>query len=163
MPNLYLIRHGIAANRKDYPQNDTQRPLTPEGVKKTTQMAQRLQDLGLAFDLILTSPLVRAKQTADILQTVGVCEQVEISSHLAPEGNVIEWWNQGKPWKKYPQLALVGHEPDLGNWAECLIWGESKSHLVVKKGGIVGISLPETGSPFGQSVLFWLTPPRFLL
>lgn len=163
MTNLYLIRHGIAANREDYTQDDRQRPLTSEGIKKTTKVAQRLQELGITFDLILTSPLIRAKQTAEILQTVGLSKDVKTSSHLAPEGDLLSWWEEGKTWRNYEQLALVGHEPNLGYWAESFVWGEVKSRLIVKKAGIIGIALPDVGSPVGYSDLFWLTPPRFLL
>jgi len=163
MTNLYLIRHGIAANREDYSQGDRQRPLTPEGIKKTTKVARRLQELGIQFDLILTSPLVRAQQTAEILQTVGLSKALQTSSDLAPEGDLLSWWQEGKKWRKYENLALVGHEPNLGHWAELLVWGEVKSRLIVKKASVIGISLPDIGSPVGSSDLFWLTPPRFLL
>lgn len=163
MTNLYFIRHGIAANRADYSQGDRQRPLTPEGIKKTTKVAHRLQELGITFNLILTSPLVRAQQTAEILQTVGLSKALQTSSDLAPEGHLLSWWQEGKKWRKYENLALVGHEPNLGHWAELLVWGEVKSRLIVKKAGIIGIALPDVGSPVGNSDLFWLTPPRFLL
>lgn len=163
MTNLYLIRHGIAANRADYIQGDRQRPLTPEGINKTTKIAQRLQELGINFNLILTSPLIRAQQTAEILHTVGLSKDLKTSSDLAPEGDLLSWWQDGKKWRKYDNLALVGHEPNLGHWAELLVWGEVKSHLIVKKASIIGISLPDVGSPVGNSDLFWLTPPRFLL
>ncbi|MDJ1175809.1 phosphohistidine phosphatase SixA [Roseofilum capinflatum] len=163
MTNLYFIRHGIAANREDYSQGDRQRPLTPEGIKKTTKVAHRLQELGITFDLILTSPLVRAQQTAEILQTVGLSKALQTSSDLAPEGDLLSWWQEGKKWRKYENLALVGHEPNLGHWAELLVWGEVKSGLIVKKAGVIGITLPDSGSPVGNSDLFWLTPPRFLL
>jgi phosphohistidine phosphatase len=61
------------------------------------------------------------------------------------------------------QLAIVGHEPDLGEWAEQLVWGKAQQRLVVKKAGVIGIRLPTTGDLVGNSELFWLTPPRFLL
>lgn len=64
---LYLIRHGIAAERGTYPK-DEERPLTEKGRAKTQKVAQRLYALGLRFDFILTSPLVRARQTAEILK-----------------------------------------------------------------------------------------------
>ena len=69
MPSLYLIRHGIAEEHGTY-EDDTQRPLTDEGRKKTKQVAKRLYDLGLRFDLLQTSPLVRAQQTADVFANV---------------------------------------------------------------------------------------------
>jgi len=164
MLELYLIRHGIAVDREEFAL-DAERPLTEEGKRKTKKVAQQLCDFGLRFDLILTSPLVRAHQTAEILKTVGLASQLEVSAELAPEGNIYRWLTWLRKWQQTggTTLALVGHEPNLGEWAEILAWGEAKGHLVVKKAGVIGLQLPETGSPVGQSLLFWLTGPKFLV
>ncbi|HEY9616831.1 MAG TPA: phosphohistidine phosphatase SixA [Microcoleaceae cyanobacterium] len=162
--DLYLIRHGLAGEHGSYA-NDDERPLTEEGKQKTRQVAKRLRDLGVHFDLIVTSPLVRARQTAEILQDVGLSQQVEISGTLAPGGELSEWlqWLASTTLSDRPCLALVGHEPGLSRWAETLIWGSAKGALVLKKAGAIGLTLPKTGSPIGNSSLFWLTPPRLLL
>jgi len=163
MTDLYLIRHGIAEDRERFAGQDGDRPLTPKGKAKTAQVAQRLSDLGLGFDLIVTSPLVRAYQTAEILQRAGLGKRLEIVDYLAPGGDLSAWlawlatWHPGE----HQRLALVGHQPDLGQWAEILVWGQSRDCLVVKKAGIIGLTL--TDPPMGQSFLFWLTPPRLLL
>lgn len=164
MTSLYLIRHGIAAERGTYA-NDDERPLTQKGIQKTNSVAQRLVELNLKFDLIQTSPLVRAQQTAAILHDYQLASTVETSPLLAPDGDLHAWLGWLKGWTQDTDstLALVGHQPDLGNWAECLIWGTSKEHLVVKKAGVLGLALPSNGSPLGRSELFWLTPPRLLL
>ncbi|PSB12355.1 phosphohistidine phosphatase SixA [filamentous cyanobacterium CCP1] len=161
---LYLIRHGLAAERGTYAHDD-ERPLTDAGLRKTKRVAKRLHELNLQFDLILTSPLVRARQTAEILQTVGLVKQVEESAYLAPGGAFEAWLNWLEQWRSGGgnSLAIVGHEPDLGEWAERLIWGEPRHNLVVKKAGIIGIYLPAQGTPVGRSELFWFTPPRLLL
>lgn len=161
---LYLIRHGIAADRKDWP-TDEERPLTKEGDRKTNKIAHRLLELGLHFDLILTSPLTRAKATAEILQSVGLSSQIEQSAALAPEGDIQTWLEWYQQWQSSGgiNLALVGHQPDLANWAEILLWGESRDALILKKAGIIGLILPQTGSPVSRSQMFWLTPPKFLL
>ena len=164
MVNLYLVRHGIAAEREEYTE-DALRPLTSEGKRKTKQVAQQLFDLGLRFDLILTSPLVRARQTADILKAIGLSTQLEESTDLTPEGKIHSWLSWLEEWQNNggTNLALVGHEPNLGEWTEILVWGEAKGNLLVKKAGVIGVQLPENGSPVGRSLLFWLTPPKFLL
>ncbi|BAZ28817.1 phosphohistidine phosphatase SixA [Cylindrospermum sp. NIES-4074] len=162
---LYLIRHGIAEDR-EAGIKDEDRKLTKEGRQKTEKIAQRLVTLDLHFDLIITSPLVRAQQTAEILIGAGLSSQLEQSSHLSPEGNINNWLAEWLEPRKYPQktqLALVGHEPNLSNWAEILLWGEAKERLVLKKAGMIGIKLPEIGSPWGRSHMFWLTPPKYLL
>jgi phosphohistidine phosphatase len=58
---------------------------------------------------------------------------------------------------------MVGHEPCLTNWAEILLWGEAKEQLVLKKAGMIGIKVPDDGSPVGRSQMFWLTHPKYLL
>ncbi len=163
---LYLIRHGIAALRENYA-HDEERPLTDKGRQKTAQVAKQLHDRGLRFDLILTSPLVRARETATILQDAGLASQVEEFSALAPDGNIAIWisWLEQR-WQQEARdksLALVGHQPDLGNWAETLVWGEAKEKLVLKKAGIIGIKIPDTQFPIGQSELFLLSSPKWLV
>lgn len=160
---LYIIRHGLAAERGIYP-NDEERPLTDEGIRKTKQVAKRIYELGAQVDVIQTSPLVRARQTAEILQSVGFGKTLVESPYLAPGGDFNAWLNELKQRQANREtLAIVGHEPDLGEWAERLVWGAVQHHLVVKKAGVIGILLPDQGSPVGRSELFWLTPPRLLL
>jgi phosphohistidine phosphatase len=163
---LYLIRHGIAALREDYI-NDEERPLTEKGRQKTAKVAKHFYERGLRFDLILTSPLVRAKETAAILQDAGLASNVEEFTALAPDGDIHAWvdWleKRGKSASSDRGLALVGHQPDLGNWAETLVWGQAKEKLILKKAGAIGINIPNPKSPIGQSELFLLTSPKWLL
>jgi phosphohistidine phosphatase len=163
MNELYLIRHGLAGEHGSYA-NDDERPLTDEGRSKTKQVAKRLHELGIRFDLIQTSPLVRAQQTAEILQAAKLSHQLEISSDLAPNGRFERWTGWWQQWQQGgKKLAIVGHEPNLGEWAEQLVWGEVRHQLIVKKTSVIGLFLPESGSPVGNSQLFWLTPPKLLL
>ncbi|MBD2015004.1 phosphohistidine phosphatase SixA [Microcoleus sp. FACHB-53] len=163
---LYLIRHGIAALREDYT-NEQERPLTDKGRQKTAQVAKQLYDRSLRFDLILTSPLVRAKETAVILQKAGLASNVEEFPALAPDGDIeawVSWLEQHRQTMAIEKgLALVGHQPDLGNWAEILVWGEAQEKLILKKAGVIGIKVPDTESPIGQSELFLLTSPKWFL
>jgi phosphohistidine phosphatase len=163
---IYLIRHGIAEEKQPEIKKDEERSLTKEGKQKTEKVAQRLKQMGFHFDLIATSPLVRARQTAEILIREGLSSQIEESTHLTPEGNIYNWvteWLEPRNYATDIQLALVGHEPNLSAWAEILVWGQDKASLVLKKAGMIGIKLPEKGSPLGCSQMFWLTPPKYLL
>ena len=161
---LYFIRHGIAVDPQDC-DRDEDRPLTEEGHRKTKQVAKRLHQMDIAFDVILTSPLVRARQTADLLKTAGLSGKIEESEFLAPKGDISSWLGWLDTWLQAggSSLALVGHQPDLANWAEILVWGEAREGLVLKKAGIIGLMLPDTGLPVGRSMMFWLTAPKFLL
>ncbi|MDY7012000.1 MAG: phosphohistidine phosphatase SixA [Cyanobacteriota bacterium] len=161
MPELYLIRHGIAAERGTYA-NDDERPLIEIGRKKTQKVARRLHAIGLRFDRILTSPLVRAQQTAQILQQAGLSSRLEEFAALAPDGD----FRAGlECLSRYADgtSAFVGHQPDLGNWAEMLLWESAEENLILKKAGLIGLRLPESGTPMGRSQLFLLTSPKWLL
>jgi phosphohistidine phosphatase len=162
---LYLIRHGIAEERQEN-LKDEERSLTKEGRQKTEKVAKRLSELDFHFDLIATSPLVRAQQTAEILINSKLSSHLEQCSYLAPDGHIYDWVVQWLEPRNYPpetKLAIVGHEPCLSNWAEILVWGQIKAGLDLKKAGMIGVKLPDIGSPLGRSQMFWLTPPKYLL
>lgn len=173
MPTLYLIRHGLAGQYGSHA-NDEERPLTEEGRCKTRRVAERLRDVGVRVELILTSPLERARQTAEILRDVGIAAAVIESRLLAPEGTLADWVTWFAQWRREhasapkvegrsPDLALVGHEPNLSTWAAHLVGGEPPPQFALKKAGIIGLQIPEQGTPVGASELFWLTPPRLLI
>jgi phosphohistidine phosphatase len=162
---LYFVRHGLAGQFGDY-DNDNERPLTEEGKRKTAKVAQRLGELEVKFDLILTSPLVRALQTAEILQKEGLTSKIEKHLPLSPNGNIQEWvkWWQESPYQKSENaIAMVGHEPDLGYWAEMLIWGKFQGKLAVKKAGVIGLEVPNQENPLGKCELFLLTAPKWFI
>lgn len=162
---LYLIRHGIAADRLDYDQ-DAERPLTRRGEVKTQQVAQQLQHRGLVVDAILSSPLRRAQQTAQILLAAGLSHQLTINDTLAPGGLLQDWlnWLVTSPYNQPDsKLALVGHQPDLGCWAECLVWGSGQNKLILKKAGMIGLALPSAAKCLGHAQMFLLLSPRWLL
>ena len=112
---LYVIRHGLAAERgEDYP-DDSKRPLTSAGIARLRKEAKALDGLDVSFDHIITSPLVRTKQTADVFaETMKSKPSVSTSDSLAPAGTpaaVIQ--ELGKHMRK-GRIALVGHEPNIG-------------------------------------------------
>lgn len=164
MLNLYLMRHGLAGDRQDNA-DDSQRPLTAEGISKTRKVFQKLHKLGLTFDLVQTSPFLRARQTAQLLAEV--YEQgfpVEVTPLLAPEGEMTAWleWLERLNQPNF-SLGLVGHEPDLSAWAEILIWGEARGVLILKKAGVIGLTLPSEPPYVRNGLLFLLVPPKILL
>lgn len=162
---VYLIRHGIAAERGTYA-DDEQRPLIDKGRDKTNKVAERLLANGLKFDMILSSPLIRAYQTAEILKKEGLSKTIKAFEPLKPGGKIEQWLEWLQSYKlENPQgkIALVGHQPDLGNWAEMLFEGRIKNQMVVKKAGVVGIKIPDIGTPISRSSLFLLTSPKWLI
>lgn len=160
MAEIYLVRHGIAAERgKDWP-DDTQRPLTHKGVARMKDVTAGLKDLGVTLDLILTSPLLRARQTAEVLhEGLGCATALEETTLLAPGGRPADLIDHLRSHKKAGHVALVGHEPDLGQLAAFLIG--AKAPLVFKKGGVCRIDF-EKFPPVPPGQLHWFALPRML-
>jgi phosphohistidine phosphatase len=158
---VYLIRHGLAAERSDDYPDDSKRPLTSQGITKLRQEAQALDDLGVSFDLILTSPLVRTRQTADTFaETMKSKPTVTPIDALAPAGTpaaVIQ--ELGKHARNKRSVALVGHEPDIGELAARLI--AARNPIPFKKGAICRIDF-DVLPPKGSGHLIWFLPPKVL-
>src|SRR5262245_58322527 len=119
---LYILRHGIAVERGSRGfEIDRQRPLTKEGEEKMMQTAKALLAMGLRFDLILSSRLVRARQTAEIVADE-LGEEITFSDHLAPGANALDLIHEINR-KKPKRALLVGHEPDLSQLVSVMISG----------------------------------------
>ncbi|MBE9223211.1 phosphohistidine phosphatase SixA [Cyanobacterium stanieri LEGE 03274] len=161
---IYFVRHGIAQERiagEDNPE----RALTPKGIAKTHQVAQKLKQVENCCNLIITSPYVRAKQTAEILYEHKIAPKIEERNYLMPDGDIQPWLHslQNSSYSKDDKLILVGHQPDLGNWAETLIWGKSAKKITLKKAGIIGINIFDIYNPLGNGEIFLLISPKWLL
>lgn len=157
---LYLIRHGIAAERgSDYP-DDSKRPLTSAGIARLRKEAKALVALDVDFDLIISSPLVRAKQTAEVFaQTMSSRPSVTLSDALAPAGTPASVFQELAKHMRKARIALVGHEPNIGELAARLIG--ARTPIEFKKGAICRIDF-EVFPPKGVGMLRWLVPPKLL-
>lgn len=160
---LFLIRHGKAEDASLWPA-DAARPLAAEGRKQAERLAARLVELGLACDALLTSPIRRARETAMLLFQGGAGPEPEGWDALAtgPEVAAILPTLVALRERVTVRAGLVGHMPTLADWAEELVWGQPRGRLVLKPAGVIGLELPDSGSPVGRSDLFWLTSPRLL-
>jgi phosphohistidine phosphatase len=158
---LYLIRHGIAAERGDAYPDDSKRPLTNQGINRLRKEAKALDDLGIAFDQIVASPLVRTRQSAEVLsESMKSKPPVATNDSLVPAGTpagVIQ--ELAKFVKKGSRIALVGHEPNLGELAARLIG--ARAPLEFKKGAVCRIDF-EVLPPKGIGHLQWFLQPRML-
>lgn len=160
---LYIIRHGLAGQFGDYA-DDAQRPLTAAGVAKTTQVALKLKGLGIEFDRLLTSPYRRAYQTAEILLQTDLVEELITCDALQPEGDFAAVLSAiTASLELVKTVAIVGHEPDLSQLAERLIWGDVGDRLQLKKAGVICLEIPTNGIPIGHCRLLWLISPKLLL
>lgn len=157
---LYLIRHGVAAERGDAWPEDAKRPLTDRGVRRLRKAAAALSALGVSFDVLLSSPLVRARQTAEILAAgLEPHPPVELSDALSPGAPYSTVLDELGRHARCRRIALVGHEPGIGALAARLIG--SRQALVFKKGAIARIDVPAL-PPAGAGTLRWLVTPRLL-
>jgi phosphohistidine phosphatase len=160
--NLYILRHGIAAERGTPGfSKDSDRPLTPKGERKLWQAAEAMEALKLSFDVILTSPYLRARQTAEIVaEAFNARKWIETADSLTPGGNpkaLIDRINRMKP--PPGNVLLVGHEPYLSELISLLVTGGSKMSLVMKKGGLCKLEVERLAH--GRcAALEWLLTPR---
>jgi len=160
MYELYLIRHGIAEERGDAWPDDTKRPLTEEGVDRLRKSARALDRLGVSFDVVLTSPLVRTHQTAEIIATACSPKPPVVNvDALAPGGSSATVLLELEKHAKKTRIAIVGHEPDIGELAAKL--AGMRLDLEFKKGAIARIDVEELPLK-GPGQLRWFVPPRFL-
>ncbi len=157
---LYFIRHGIAEERGDAWPDDTKRPLTDRGITRLRKEARGLSRLGVTFDVVLTSPLVRARQTADaIAGTFDPRPPIVAIESLAPGGSYQALLTDLEKQSRRSRIALVGHEPGLGELAAKLIG--SRHAIEFKKGAICRIDL-EAVPPAGPGALRWFVTPKIL-
>lgn len=158
MIRLYLLRHGIAVPPGTPGYDDDERPLTPKGRKRMRQIAFGLKCLGLKVDRIVTSPLPRALQTAEIvaeaLETADLLEQAdELKADRSADS--IRQWLTTRPESR---LMIVGHNPAFSDLPGLLVTGEPIPLLELRKGGLAAFA----SGPDGGLRLDWLARPRLL-
>ena len=154
---LYLVRHAIAAERGEEWPDDTKRPLTERGISRFKECVKGLRWLDAAIDEIFTSPLVRARQTAEILAAgVEGTPSVKVLEALAPGHTSGAVMSQLARAAKRRRIALVGHEPELGELAAHLI-GAARP-LPFKKGGVCRIDVDGLTSRHAGSLAWFVTP-----
>jgi phosphohistidine phosphatase len=157
---LYLVRHAIAVPHFTVGyEDDSQRPLTDKGRAKMRDITRGLKVLGVAPQIILSSPYVRARQTAEILREgLEVQNSIVFTENLLPLAHPDHMWEELKQYSRVDSLALVGHEPNMSALANLLL-GETRLQIVFKKGGVCHMTVDDlSGAPAG--VLQWLLTPK---
>lgn len=159
---LYLLRHGIAveAGARGF-EDDFARPLTPKGRRQLRKTSVAIKKLAKNFDLILSSPLVRAKQTAEIIaKELKLKKRLRFTNALAPGGAPRIWLRQLEREKPAPErVLLVGHEPDLSQLVSLFVTGGPQLQLDFKKGGLCKLEAEKLR--VGKcAMLAWLLTPK---
>ena len=160
---VLIVRHAIAVEHGDPAfENDDDRPLTPEGIHKFRLAARGLKEIAPRLDRIVSSPLVRARQTAEILcEVVAPNRKIEFCDHLVPSGDhseLLAYLNR----LRAESVAIVGHEPHLSGFTSYLLSGKDGASFVeYKKGGAGLVDFSNSLAP-GSGTLEWLIQPAAL-
>jgi len=156
---LYLVRHAIAealTNQED----DSLRLLTEKGREKMKRIAQALEELGVQPDLIVSSPYIRASQTASILaKELNYKEELAYSDFLMPMAEPDDMIGEINEKFSVDELMLVGHEPNLSSLVSVLLAGNPDLSINFKKGGVCCLSVDDLHYD-RKATLEWLVTPK---
>jgi len=159
---IYLVRHAIAVPHGTTGVAEDDRPLTGEGIRKMREAAAGLKKLGVNPDLIVSSPLPRALQTAEIVHSVLESSRpIRKEEVLAPAGRPTAVVQMVSRFRSLDSVMMVGHQPSLGEIASELLWGSADAWLDLKKGGACAIDF-ETGPGRPRGTLLWWLTPKIL-
>ncbi|WP_165252308.1 phosphohistidine phosphatase SixA [Paludisphaera soli] len=161
MWELYIVRHGIAVEHGTPGIPDDERPLTAKGERRMREVARGLAALDLPVDRIVTSPLPRAKRTAEILaEGLGMAGVIEVAAVLHADStarDVAEWLGL----QPEAPLMIVGHNPTLDELLGLLLLGDPHAMpFTFKKGAVAALRRPSRDAD--RHALRWLATPRLL-
>jgi phosphohistidine phosphatase len=159
--DLYILRHGIAEERSRSGK-DRDRALVTEGKEKTRAAGKALRKMEIDFDLVLSSPFVRAWQTAEIIvEECGCARALQPCDALSAGGPMKEVFGElRKAAGTHSSVLVVGHEPDLSRLISVLLSGTTELAITMKKGGLAKLTCA-TAEPAGAR-LEWLLSPKHL-
>ena len=163
--NLYILRHASAGTRRINPLLDLKRPLDKDGKTHCLHLAQVLTAMKLSFDLIVSSPLKRSLQTAQLVGTeTGYEAKILISNALAPSATFAQFQRLLRECAAYENLLVVGHNPNITAFlgqlvAPTLPTPDDPAHtrIRLRKGSLARVNFTR-----GPAILQWLLDPRIV-
>jgi phosphohistidine phosphatase len=159
---LYIVRHGIAIDRED-PQSppEAERYLTEEGIEKTKQVAESIAALGISADLLVSSPYVRAIQTAEIFASAldYARQKIGRSEALLPGAEPGAFFRELARQKEVSTVFCFGHAPHVDELVAAAM-GVKRHITEMKKAGVALVELKRISPPRGQ--LVWLVTPKLV-
>lgn len=162
MLDLYILRHGEAGTPLDDPGKDDERPLTREGREEMQEVAESLPGLGVKFDVIATSPLRRALQTAEaVAREYKKLNKLEQWDELKYSADTESLYRRLARQKKGSSVLIVGHEPHLSGMIAEIIAGTSSVNIVLKKAGLARVGILGL-KPKISGELRWLLTPKLM-
>ena len=157
---LYLMRHGIAEDQAPLGR-DADRELTQQGTLRTAMVAKGLHRLGIAFDRIISSPYVRARQTAEIVaRVVGYEAGITFDERLVPHARLEELNELIRENNDAQSLLATGHEPSMSGFISGLC-ADSRLRIDVRKASVTAIAI-DRFSPRPSGTLLWSLPPKLV-
>lgn len=158
--NVYVLRHASAGTRRANPLIDVKRPLDKEGKHQCVLVANCLNALRIQFDVVASSPLKRALQTASLVgNEIGHEGKIMVSDALAPAATVLQFQKLIGELSKYENILVVGHSPNIQQFLSSLVVpaGFGKANLRMRKGAIARVDLTQR-----PGNLVWLLDPRLV-
>lgn len=167
--NLFVLRHGSAGVRRMNPLLDVKRPLDKDGKRHCLHLAHVLNALKISFDTVVSSPLKRSLQTAQLVGTeMGFEARILISNGLAPTATFEEFYRLLRECAPHENVLMVGHNPNLTDFLGRLVGGEGngsgdqaevveRARVRLRKGSMARLSLQR-----GPATLQWLLDPRLV-
>ena len=156
--NLYVLRHASAGTRRENPVVDAKRPLDKEGKQQCILVGSYLNALKVQFDLIASSPLKRALQTASLVGTeVGYDAKIQVTEVLSPGSTVAAFQQYIAGLARYDNVLIVGHSPNLEQFLGSLIVSPGRAIIRMRKGAIARVDCARR-----PGLLHWLVDPRIL-
>jgi phosphohistidine phosphatase len=165
---LYILRHGEAGKRMAGSSSgkDSERALTVAGRQEVEEVVEALFELGLEPDFIATSPLRRARQTADVVAKRLKVKKASLEEwdELKPEGRLADLYKKLSQFKPGSEIIIVGHEPQLSTAIAEVVFGKAAAapgKIVLKKAGLAKVSITSF-QPSVQGELRWLLAPKHM-
>lgn len=159
---LYLFRHAPALERHVFAQTDQPdefRPLTEKGAQRMREVLSFFQKTESQIDLILQSPLIRCQETGDIMKEFYPQAQLVTTEHLSPDHSALNLYEKLVAHSHLDSVALIGHEPDLGQFLSWLLIGQATNHFPIKKAGVAKLDIYKDGRRY----LKWVLRPKMIL
>lgn len=163
--DIFIIRHGKAEERSPNITSDSKRTLTVVGRNELVDIAKGIKNMYIEFDNIVSSPLVRAKETADIISKhlSKKKKKITIWDELKPESNILETHKKLVKLSPDAKILLVGHEPHLTDLISSIISPGCSVAINLKKGGFASIHASSSNSRIVGSLRSILTPKQLKL
>ena len=163
--DVYVLRHGVADERdyRKYPDDDL-RPLLPAGIDKLTRQAKGLKAAGLSLDLVISSPLVRAVQTAEVIMAgLEIASELAYSEALVPEAHPYLLLEElANKHSGVERVMVVGHEPHMSSFVSMVVSGNQGGFIRLKKGALCKLRIPRLDGVKSGWLEWLMTPDQMI-